>query len=282
MFKKQSLALFLLAVMLISSSAAPASADSDCIWGKNDATMTVLLVGNCEEDQTVTIPDGYTLNGMGFTVTVVDPIGGHFIGPVIRNVGNSAYVKNITIVTSSLTNVCDSGDARLRGILFDGASGWITDTVILGLNQGQSGCQEGNAIEVRNLDGTSPGRTNVVISGNIIDDYQKTGIVANGNVFVEIFDNYVSGFGPISFIAQNGIQLGYGATGSIHDNDVRDNYYSADGWISAGLLFFDVNAPDIKMFRNTMRDNQRNVSMTEDSACPNMYDGIYADWGLCD
>lgn len=40
--------------------------------------------------------------------------------------------------------------ARLRGILFDGAAGSITHNTVTNINQGASGCQEGNGIEVRN------------------------------------------------------------------------------------------------------------------------------------
>jgi nitrous oxidase accessory protein NosD len=106
--------------------------------------------------------------------------------------------------------------------------------------------------------------------------------VANGDVYVEVYNNTITGFGPINFIAQNGIQLGYGATGTVHDNIISGNFYSGDGWTSAGILLFDVNAPDMKIFRNHFNDNQKNVSLTEDNACPNMYGGFYSDYGLCD
>ena len=274
--------ILLLVVTIVAFGAQPATAATTCVF-VDDSSGTLTLQGDCITDTTILVPNGYTLDGQGYTIEAVDPDLGHYLGAVIKNGGSVAYVTDVTVNTANLANVCDAGVYRLRGIMLEGASGAVTNTYVLNINQGMSGCQEGNAIEVRNppFDGTHPATVNVVVSGNHVDNYQKTGLVANGDVFVEVYGNYFSGFGPVGFIAQNGIQLGYGAMGSVHDNEVRDNFYSGDGWISAGLLMFDVNAPDVRLFRNTLRDNQRNLSLTEDSACPNMYGGIYADWGLC-
>ncbi len=50
------------------------------------------------------------------------------------NGGATAYVKNLTVTVSGLANVCDGGADRLRGIMFEGASGSITHNAILDLN----------------------------------------------------------------------------------------------------------------------------------------------------
>jgi hypothetical protein len=55
------------------------------------------------------------------------------------------------------------------GIMLESAPGSITNKNINGLNQGTSGCQEGNAIEVRNnapFDGNHPATVSVTVSGN--------------------------------------------------------------------------------------------------------------------
>jgi hypothetical protein len=78
------------------------------------------------------------------------------------------------------------------------------------------------------------------ISGNYIWNYQKGGIVANGQgTQVNIFDNIVEGEGHVNYIAQNGIQVGFGATASVMRNTVRDNSYigyPGDGSASGGIL----------------------------------------------
>src|SRR5205823_8090645 len=48
------------------------------------------------------------------------------------------------------------------------------------------------------------------ISGNAVSLYQKGGIVANGpNAALSISGNAVTGNGPVVYIAQNGIQIGF-------------------------------------------------------------------------
>jgi hypothetical protein len=196
------------------------------------------LDGDCTTTSTITIPDGKTVEGNGFTITADDPAGGHFLGAVLMNEGTTANVTNITITTDTLLNICDpSGpvDTRLRGILFQGASGSITSSQVSNINQGASGCQEGNAIEVRNL-GHNPDTSSVTIDGNTITGYQKTGIVANGNVNVTITDNLVDGGGPVGYIARNGIQFGYGAKGMAKKNTVSGNGYTGTSTVSGGIL----------------------------------------------
>jgi hypothetical protein len=146
-----------------------------------------------------------------------------------------ANVTNVTVTASGLLNVCDGGADRLRGVLFDGASGSITNVKALNINQGASGCQEGNAIEVRNF-GTSATTNRVTIDGNTATGYQKTGIVANGDVDAAITNNIVDGLGPVGYIARNGIQIGFGGTGMIKRNQVAGNSYTGSSTVSGGIL----------------------------------------------
>lgn len=147
------------------------------------------LNGNCTTATSIVVPDGNTLDGRGFTITAVDPPSDHFKGGVIKNGGTSATVKNVTVTASNLADACDAGVNRLRGIIFQGASGSIIGNVVKDVRQGDSGCQEGNSIEVRNF-GSNPNTSVVTVDGNTVTGYQKTGIVANGNVDVSVSNNF--------------------------------------------------------------------------------------------
>jgi hypothetical protein len=114
------LPLTVLGLMLFASTA---SAANNCVFTISGTTIT--LQGDCTTDATIPVPDGATLDGNGYSITAVDPPGGHFLGAVVRNAGLSANVINLTVTTLNLSNVCDAGDDRLRGIMFDGASGRI-------------------------------------------------------------------------------------------------------------------------------------------------------------
>jgi len=143
-------------------------------------------------------------------------------------------------------------------IRLDGASGSITNNTVIGINQGLSGCQEGNAIDVRNFasDGTHAIKS-VTISGNTISDYQKTGILANGDVSATILNNSVTGSGRIAYIAQNGIQVAFGATGIVKGNTVGGNFYTPASDVACGILFFP--AGGVKASSNTLFANERDM-----------------------
>jgi hypothetical protein len=215
------------------------------------------LVADCTTDHTVTVPQGFTLDGAGHTITAVDPVGPpfHFVGAVVENEGSSANVKNVG-VTASIASNCDDFPASLAGIRFDGANGSITSSTVTGLQQGASGdgCQEGNAIEVRNTDNV--GRPSVTVSGNTVEDYQKTGVLAKGAVSATIAGNTVRGYGPVSFIAQNGVQVSAGATAQVSGNSINDNYYTGAD-LACGLLLYE--AGGVKTSKNTFSGNEKDL-----------------------
>ena len=218
---------------------------------------TNYLNGDCTTPTSIVVPNGETLDGGGFTITAVDPAFGHFLGAVITNGGAVANVTNVRVTASGLSDVCDAGADRLRGILFEGAGGSITGTVVTGVRQGLSGCQEGNAIEVRNapFDGTGSDLL-VNISGNQVSDYQKNGITVNGAVAATVTDNTVAGDGPVSYIAQNGIQISRGATAIVQANAVSQNDYTGFD-VACGILLFD--AGGVKESTNRFSKNERNM-----------------------
>jgi hypothetical protein len=213
-------------------------------FGVCDVTMdvpnkTATLQSDCTTDRTIHVLNGWTFDGNGYTITGVDPAGDHFRGAVIQGDAgpDQVTIENLGVAVDSLTNACDADADRLRGILFDGTGGVIRDNEVLGINQGTSGCQEGNGIEVRNAPFTKAGPDKaVVIRDNTADDYQKTGILVNGSVSAVIRNNLVTGAGPVNYIAQNGIQVGFGATARLFDNDVSGNNYTPPKVTACGLL----------------------------------------------
>lgn len=260
--------LLVLFVLAVAALVAPdATVAAPCTFTTAGTTMT--LDGDCSTSTSVVVPDGFTLDGNGFTITAVDPPGtGSFKGGVIQaGPGTTAHVTRLGVTANNLKNVCDSGANRLRGILFEGASGSITNNDVIGINQGPSGCQEGNAIEVRNFE--SRATVAVQITDNVVARYQKTGIVVNGNVDATISGNVVTGAGPIGYIAQNGIQVGYGARASVMRNLVTGNAYTGARWVSGGILVvggpgyggdFCVNT---RIVGNTLEDNDVGVYVSQ-------------------
>lgn len=247
------LTLMFAAITLLLQST-PTMAVSDCTFTNKGSTMK--LDGDCVTDETILIPDGFTLDGKNHTITAVDPPAGHFTGAVVTNAGTNASVKNLTVTVSGLSNVCDGGDDRLRGILLEDASGSITHNTVIGINQGPSGCQEGNAIEVRNApyDGTHPNTLFVEIAHNQVFDYQKTGIVANGDVAANIHHNAVGASATQENLAANSIQVGFGATGSVTHNNIDGNQWmGTSDFVATAVLIYAANGVEVS--KNNIRGN---------------------------
>jgi hypothetical protein len=99
-----------------------------------------------------------------------------------------------------------------------------------------SGCQEGNAFEVRNF-GDSPSTIHVTFDTVTATRYQKTAIVCNGDSTCTITDSKVVGNGPQGYLAQNGVQFGFGSSGnSIKRSEVSGNAYTGTSDVSGGII----------------------------------------------
>jgi len=114
----------------------------------------------------------------------------------------------------------------LIGISFQNASGTLDHLAVRNFKLGASlnGCQSGTGIFVQSGSG---GVSSVEINDCTLHDFQKNGITADekGTLAV-IRRNVVTGLGPTSGAAQNGVQIGFGAAGSILDNVVTNNIWA--------------------------------------------------------
>jgi hypothetical protein len=224
---------------LRSANFSAAAAAGPCTFVENGTTM--LLTASCATTSSIVIPDGFTLDGGGYTIAGVDPTGGHFTGGVVTNGGATASVTNVVVTVSGLQDICDAFANRLRGILFAGASGSITQSTVTGINQGASGCQEGNAIEVRNF-GESAQTSVVEIAHNNVIDYQKTGIVCNGASVCSVHHNTVGASVTQANLAANSVQFGFGSTGSLDNNSITGNSWQVNPyWAATAVLIYQSN-----------------------------------------
>jgi nitrous oxidase accessory protein NosD len=115
---------------------------------------------------------------------------------------------------------------RLFGIIVQNSSAEIARVAVRNfkLAANLAGCQSGTGIFVQSGGG---GMSDVEIERSSVHDYQKNGITANEvGTKVSIRGNVVTGVGPTTGAAQNGIQLGFGAAGSISRNTVANNVWS--------------------------------------------------------
>ena len=144
-------------------------------------------------------------------------------------VNANATIKNLKIDGSEITSV-PSG-ATLVGILYRGVNGTIEAVTVDGIS-----IANGNAIYISSMGKKS----NVEVKGCRISNFYKNGITANyEGLTVNIRDNNIIGSGPIANVAQNGIQIGFGAAGSVAGNTVLEIAYIGEDYEACGILFLD-------------------------------------------
>jgi parallel beta-helix repeat protein len=163
------------------------------------------------------------------------------------------------IVDGSANGLTTCGPTFI-GVLYQDASGSIEHNFVrhVRLSPSLPGCQSGNAIDVES---SSSGQSDVTIADNSVDAYQKNGITANEpGTKVFVTENAVTGLGPTTGAAQNGIQIGFGAQGRVTDNAVADNVYSPCESPTncpsnaAGILIFQSDG--VRVERNTVASSQ--------------------------
>lgn len=151
--------------------------------------------------------------------------------------------------------------ASYFGVVNDGGAVDVTRSSVSNIGDRPfSGAQHGNAIfyTTEHVQNVPTGSASGSISGNSVSLYQKGGIIVRGlNASANILNNTVTGLGAVDFIAQNGIQVSFGGSAVVRENDVSDNNFTPPGTTSCGILLFD--AAGAKVQQNTYEDNETNL-----------------------
>jgi hypothetical protein len=234
------------------------------------------------------------LSGTSDAAVIVPPAGGLgqngtdiFGNPVAAQIFVASTTGAVTIekltVDATGNNLAGCGAPTLEGIYYQNTSGTITENAVR--NQYQTdyadygGCQNGLAI---NVESTTSSNT-VVVSNNSVRAYQKNGITATGAATgagapgpaVTISGNYIVGvaatalnWGPTN-AAENGVQIGFGATGSVSTNMVLDNIWGPDtntdtGDAASGILIY--SSDGITVTGNEVGSAQFGIVAVTDSA----------------
>jgi Right handed beta helix region len=106
-----------------------------------------------------------------------------------------------------------------------------------------NGCQGGVGIEV-GTHVTSPEQGGAATLKEVtVSGYQKTGINVDGaHSSATMTEVTVTGAGATSVTAQNGIQVGYGASAAIKKSSVSDNEYEPETYAATGILLYGAAA----------------------------------------
>lgn len=184
-----------------------------------------------------------TLTGAGQASTIVKSPAA--LATKFSNNKPVVYIHDATGVTVQQLTVDGDGKGnanyRMEGVAFYNAGGTVDHVTITRVRETPlSGAQHGVALYAYNVDGV-PRTLN--ISNNTIDEYQKNGMALSGaGLTTTVTDNTVTGSGPTGVTAQNGIQVGFGAAGTVEDNTVANVSYTGDYYGASGILVTSYSA----------------------------------------
>jgi len=163
---------------------------------------------------------------------------------------------NVEVTGFTITGPGPGGCGSIKSGVFagNGANAFIHDNVIRDIRDNPiSGCQNGIGILV----GSSTTSGTATIQNNTVSGYQKNGITISGtgsNALIE--SNTVTGAGAVNFIAQNGVQVSFGATATVKGNTINGHSYTPFTYVSTGVLIYDANADTEG---NTINQNQAGI-----------------------
>lgn len=178
-------------------------------------------------------------------------------------------ISNLTVDgANSQISVGGCTPVNLVGVLYQNASGTLNHLAVINqaLTGVSIGCQSGLGIFVQS--GNS-GTSNVSIVNNYVENYQKNGITANeAGTTVTITANNVVGQGPTTGAAENSIQVGFGASGTVRGNVAMDDVFSPDtisspGNAASGILVFA--STGVTVVNNTVGNTQFGIAFVSDA-----------------
>lgn len=201
----------------------------------------------------------------------------------VNTTGVQVTISDLTVEGNWPNNVCNDS---LYGILVGGgASLSLSDSTVerIGANPLTSagGCQGGIGIEVGNSVTGQIGHAR--LTHDTVETYQKNGISIKGSgSTADIDDVDVTGAGATPYIAQNGIEVLYGATGSVtHSTVTGNNYTGPNNASSAGILAYGCGSQVVKhatFTGNKLVGNDIGIAMNSlDAACTASTDTPTAD-----
>jgi len=214
------------------------------------------------ENGAVVMPAGMAAN----TTSLFD---GSLVAAAIL-VADAVRVEIEGLTVDAGGNAVASCSPVLVGVMYRNASGRLEEVVVrnLMLGKGLEGCQSGNGVLVQSGGG---GSSRVEVEGASIHDYQKNGITGNeAGTDLTVRRSVVTGLGPTPGAAQNGIQIGPGARGTVEGCSIANHLWS--GCVSKDACDFvatDIlvsGAAEARVARNTAGTSQAGVYLEANGA----------------
>ena len=265
-----------------------------CISGKQYASIQAAVTASAAGDTIKVCPGNYpeqvviskslTLTGVSSGAGADNPVitapasgvlpnatsladGSQIAAQILVQGTTGVSIKQIAVDGS---NNGISSCTDLAGILFQNASGSVSYTATRNQTLGGAlgGCPSGQGIFIQSFSqsayASTGGTATVSVTNNSVHDYQKTGIIADGDgTNATIQHNHVVGLGPISYNVQNGIQFSRGATGTASGNTIANDVYTGSNpYGASGILVYA--SENVSVLSNDVGSTQLGVATVTD------------------
>jgi hypothetical protein len=262
-----------------SAQAAPPPVFGPC--SSTQAGTTITLLADCTTTSTIDVPDGWTVDGGGYTISAVDPPAGNFTGPVLKSATGTPTtpatmnVKNLNVTASLAANLAVGS---LSGLYYENAGGSIQNVSLSGITTSNGG-SAGRALEVRN--GAATTAPTLSIDGLRIRNYNKSGVFIQGKT------NYTAtnmDIGPATGVdgtqwvtgASNSFTVFGGPRGTVTNSTIAGNRYEVDDahdgateGIAAAILSIDSPSLTVSGVTITGVDSDTGlIAQNDDTATP--------------
>lgn len=175
-----------------------------------------------------------------------------------------ATIQNLEISGPYYDSGCEPDTALHYGIYVGGGGqATINNDYVSEIrsvpSENLNGCQDGIAVGVGNdypVSGHTPADTGTAtVENSTIENYQKVGVLVDatgsrGN----IQKSFITGIGPTTVIASNGVEVDDGAVGNVNDNDISANQYTPVSSQGSGVLLYNPGA-NVIVQGNTLSAN---------------------------
>ncbi|HZT96709.1 MAG TPA: hypothetical protein VFB34_07710 [Chloroflexota bacterium] len=238
------------------------------------ASLTLVSVsGASEATQAATTcsPTGFARDAINLTAAIINPAG--TVRGDVNATGCNIGIYYGPGTTGSVDHANVYG-ANYYGVVNNGGTVTVTQSMIHDIGERPlNGDQHGVGIYFAfgNVESGT-------ISHDTLYNYQKGGIVVNGpGTSATVDHNVVEGQGPVSYIAQNGIQFGYGSTGTASQNQVSGNSYTGPSLAASGGIivvggdcYGGATTDNVTVDHNQLTGNDIGVWFSNlDSSCSN-------------
>lgn len=274
----------------------------------NPGKVICVRAGVFPEQVTISAP-GTVLRGAGASRTILEPTAPLQFNTVDYDSASSIGNLSSTTPTAAIVLVANTTGALIEdvgvngtagtatftscaqdydGVDFQNSSGSLVSSSVTGVELPGNlfGCQPGLGIYA--YDGyfftgqvPSPARQ-VTVRETTVTQYDKNGITCDDpGLTCTLASDLVTGLGPNASVAQNGIQIGFGALGqllsdrvsaNVYDGPLATNDWYASGATSAGILFYDA-ASGTTVTNGRLVRNQIGIASYDDGVAANGYAG---------